>query len=473
MQLHGCSVIRSLSADQSNKGRVSAAGGMEAVVMAMRAHPANSAVQEAACGALKSLAASEEIRSKPFCSRAIEAVVVALKAHQGAKLAEEACGAVCNLAVNNPGNKQSIADAGGIDAVVTAMRAHLQLTGVQEAACAALWSMASDSEENQRLIVDAGGITAVINAMNAHPQVVEVQMVGCAALRNLAELEENEEVVASAGGIEAVLQALRVHGNSSTVQEVGCEALAMVVKSQLEIQRWALQARAERRNPLAPPRHFPPAPAPANPAASQGASSRRPVSPQAGALEVCKAAITTRFPQHEGVRRVRPPIASSPTATHAPFSPPRHWHAPRRADRRPARSARPLLPLPQAAKSAMDKFANARTMRICGLCDPSVTMTADGQVIRTGEPARTTCGGGVQSEFLISLQSSLVKWIGGDGSNSDWLARTRRHPLLPPIPPSSRLPALARPPRSRRSRHLPHAAAALAHASRRTSSSSR
>lgn len=73
----------------------------------------------------------------------------------------------------------------------------------------------------------------------------------------------------------------------------------------------------------------------------------------------------------------------------------------------------------------MDKFANARTMRICGLCDPSVTMTADGQVIRTGEPVRSSCGGGVQSEMLISLQSSLVKWIGGDGSNSDWLVRAR------------------------------------------------
>lgn len=69
----------------------------------------------------------------------------------------------------------------------------------------------------------------------------------------------------------------------------------------------------------------------------------------------------------------------------------------------------------------MDKFANARTMRICGLCDPSVTMTAEGDVIRTGEPVRSSCGGGVQSEMLISLQSSLVKWIGGDGSNSDWL----------------------------------------------------
>ena len=48
------------------------------------------------------------------------------------------------------------------------------------------------------------------------------------------------------------------------MQEVGCEALGAIVKGQADIQRWALQA---------------------------------------GALEVCKAAVTTRFPQHPGVRR--------------------------------------------------------------------------------------------------------------------------------------------------------------------------
>ena len=58
------------------------------------------------------------------------------------------------------------------------------------------------------------------------------------------------------------MQALRVHGNSAAVQEAGCEALASIVWNSLEIQRWALQA---------------------------------------GAREVCKAAITTRFPNHKGV----------------------------------------------------------------------------------------------------------------------------------------------------------------------------
>jgi hypothetical protein len=89
-------------------------------------------------------------------------------------------------------------------------------------------------------------------------------VVALAALRNLAALPENEVTIAASGGIEATLDALRVHGGSAPLQEVGLDALARVMHTHAAIQRWAFQA---------------------------------------GALEVATAAVTTRFPAHEGVRR--------------------------------------------------------------------------------------------------------------------------------------------------------------------------
>ena len=63
----------------------------------------------------------------------IEAVVAAMRAHAGSAVVQEyARWALCNLAFNNADNQFAIAAAGGIEAVVAAMRAHAGSAGVQE-----------------------------------------------------------------------------------------------------------------------------------------------------------------------------------------------------------------------------------------------------------------------------------------------------------------------------------------------------
>ena len=264
VQEGGCGVLKNLTVEPDKKIEASQEGGVEAVLTALREHPNNVRVAEAACGALGLLVADADNEKKVAVAGGIEAVVAALRSHfSHAAVAEAGCGALGNLAVT-PKHQTMVAACGGIDATVAAMRVHVEVADVQLQGCAALRNLAANNVDNQKLIARRWGIEAVVTALLAHPQHAELQVVGCAALRNLSSIKENEVAVAAAGGIEAVVQALRVHGNSAAVQEAGCEALASIVWSQLEIQRWALQA---------------------------------------GAREVCKAAISTRFPSHEGVQR--------------------------------------------------------------------------------------------------------------------------------------------------------------------------
>ena len=264
VQEGGCGVLKNLTIAPDKKIEASQEGGVEAVLAALREHPNNVRVAEAACGALGLLVADQDNEKKVAVAGGIEAVVAALRAHfSHAAVAEAGCGALGNLAVT-PKHQTMVAACGGIDATVAAMRVHVEVADVQLQGCAALRNLAANNVDNQKLVARRWGIEAVVTALLAHPQHVELQVVGCAALRNLSSIKENEVAVAAAGGIEAVVQALRVHGNSAAVQEAGCEALASIVWTQLEIQRWALQA---------------------------------------GAREVCKAAISTRFPNHEGVQR--------------------------------------------------------------------------------------------------------------------------------------------------------------------------
>ena len=171
-------------------------------------HKASVCVQEHACGALKCLAVNADNKVRIVLAGGIEAVIAAMKEHRtNAGLQEQACGALINLAANNnTDNKVRIAGVGGIEAVVAAMAANKASAGVQEQACGALRSLAGAqftcftgtkvqiltlrslavNADNQAKIAGVGGIDAVVAAMVAQKQVASVQEQACGALINLA-----------------------------------------------------------------------------------------------------------------------------------------------------------------------------------------------------------------------------------------------------------------------------------------------
>lgn len=143
------------------------------------------------------------------------------------------------------------------------MRAHLANVEAQEAGCAALWSLAEADQLNNSAIRGTGAADVVCRAMEKHPRSIPLQAVGCSALLCFCTMGNSQEV-AQAGGVEAVMCALRNHGTVIAIQECGIEAVAILARSSQETMDAVLEA---------------------------------------GAVELVRAAMHTRFPQHEGIQR--------------------------------------------------------------------------------------------------------------------------------------------------------------------------
>ena len=345
LQASACGALRVLAWDAGTKAAAVDAGAVEAVVTAMRAHPQHAGVAEAACGALKSLAAHSSARTRG--ARAADVAVEVLRTHGSTPgVCSEACGAIANLCVGMPQNGARATQAGAPAAVVAALTRHAELGDVAEAGAAALWALAGCGDPSSRVAcVEQGALPALVGAMRTHQASLPLQVVACSAITHFAQgLSSGATEVAAAGGVDALLAALRLHGNSAALQESGFDALfTLCDRGGLEVSRRALQA---------------------------------------GALEACKAAITTRFPNHPGVQR--------------------------------------------AAKAVLEELTRARVNAAMGSdavsMDPSLA-AVNAQVAGLGVgAARNSCHDAFgASEYLAAMQAKLVSWLGAGGGNSDWL----------------------------------------------------
>ena len=346
LQASACGALRVLAWDAGTKAAAVDAGAVEAVVTAMRAHPQHAGVAEAACGALKSLAAHSSARVRG--AKAADVAVEVLRTHGSTPgVCSEACGAIANLCVGQPQNGARATQAGAAAAVVAALTRHAELGDVAEAGAAALWALAGCGDPSSRIsCVEHGALPALVGAMRTHQASLPLQVVACSAITHFAQgLSTGATEVAAAGGVDALLSALRLHGNSAALQESGFDALfTLCDRGGLDVARRALQA---------------------------------------GALEACKAAITTRFPNHPGVQR--------------------------------------------AAKAVLEELTRARVNAAMGSdavssMDPSLA-AVNAQVAGLGVgAARNSCHDAFgASEYLAAMQAKLVGWLGAGGGNSDWL----------------------------------------------------
>ncbi len=228
-----------------NRVKAGSAGAIEAAVAALRAHPAHTGVQAAACWALRQMTVNDANEIKAGSAGAIEATVAALRAHPAhAALQEAACAALCNV-TGNADNRVKAGSAGAIEAAVAALRAHPAHAGVQEAACRALRNITADNAANKVKAGSAGAIEAAVAALRAHPAHAGVQEEACSALRIMTIGNESLAVKAgSAGVIEAAVAALRAHPAHAGVQEQACGALANICLTRSDLRTRARGAGA-------------------------------------------------------------------------------------------------------------------------------------------------------------------------------------------------------------------------------------
>jgi hypothetical protein len=204
-RMHACSLA------------VAAAGGLSAVIHAMRAFPASAAVQIAACRALRVIVRPDANKTAAAGAGCITVVLSAMQEHaDDPDVHVAACDVLCGL-TELPENDVLAADAGAVSTLLATLRVHLMRADVQKSACAALGNVTLANICNRELAWNLGAVATVLTTMRAHCLDERVQELACAALCNLEIDAEIQSKAGIAGAVETVLSAARAHDTSLPV----------------------------------------------------------------------------------------------------------------------------------------------------------------------------------------------------------------------------------------------------------------
>ena len=239
VQISAFNALRLLAYDnRENQSRFADAGGIEAIVLAMKSLGSIPKVQVEAFRVLEKVAGSKRNRIQIGAAGGIDAIVLTMKVLcSEAVVQEKACRVLYELAYNTRSlsimvfhYKDQIAAAGGIEALVAALKQHTSVSAVQEKACLVLRQMAFCDASRFR-IAAAGGIEAILAALTNHPSEHAVQTQACWALWNLAVDYKHCMRILDAGAIETVRAAMNRHPSVPTVQKAGIGILRCLLPS--------------------------------------------------------------------------------------------------------------------------------------------------------------------------------------------------------------------------------------------------
>ena len=160
------------------------AGGVAAVVAALRAHPTRADIATKGCAALSDISAGTEAQRQAVVSAdGAAAVMAALRAHaSNTAVVARGCSALSNIAAGTDAQTQAVVAAGGAAALVAILRTHVTSAAIVTRCCAALSNIAAGTEMQKRAVVDADGTAAVVAALHVHSTSAAVTEHGCAAL---------------------------------------------------------------------------------------------------------------------------------------------------------------------------------------------------------------------------------------------------------------------------------------------------
>ena len=204
--------------------------GIRIIVHALKSHPDDPNVQEAACAVIKNLSMTVDNANVVGHAGAIVPVLNAMRQHESNQaVQDEACSALCNLAMVDD-HKAPILNAGGIGMIVFAMRQALETKNddrgsnksreeVHKHACQALHSLALHNEQNKVSIAASGGIATILLAMEEYPENTALQVAAVNALLTLTEVHRNRSIVLSHGGVPIVEAALNNHPYDTYFEE--------------------------------------------------------------------------------------------------------------------------------------------------------------------------------------------------------------------------------------------------------------
>jgi len=225
-QTNACKVLFIASASGEDlQIAIGHAGGIEALVDAMREFDDDVIVLEGCLLALSNLCIPEENLNYALEGELIELAVNAMSKNvENCGLQEHGCAVLANLAVQMEAQRR-IRNCGGCDTVVVSMVVNPMDIGVQCQALVALRNLCVRDEENKVVLANAGAIDVVIQAMQNHRDDATIQGAGSWVLGIIGMNEDNKIYIGEHGGAQVIVRSMWVHADDTGVQEKACRAL--------------------------------------------------------------------------------------------------------------------------------------------------------------------------------------------------------------------------------------------------------
>ena len=227
LQLCACRAICNISGTQRNQIALVDAGAAYLLLdSTMETFPNIPELQEQAMAALANLAALEANVENLIEWEIVPRVVQAMNRHgNDIQVQMKGCSVITNLASHPTPMKASVMMAGGGGAVVLSMVLHSSDPNLQEKGLQALRNLSANCEENKLELAHIGGIDASIDAMRKHRDDPYVQQAGAWTLCNLAGNMSNKQQIGELSGVDVVVRAMWVHSDQVAVDEWCVRAL--------------------------------------------------------------------------------------------------------------------------------------------------------------------------------------------------------------------------------------------------------
>jgi hypothetical protein len=150
VQHSGCIALHALLNYPGNCSTAAAAGAPVALVAAMRAFPLHTGVQGDACGCLATLSRDEHVAAQAGSCGAVEAVMAALQAHTAdERVRSYACGALARMLQGAHTNCSKAHAAGAVPAVLAVLSTSTAYCAVTNA-CGVIAALATNSPESAK-----------------------------------------------------------------------------------------------------------------------------------------------------------------------------------------------------------------------------------------------------------------------------------------------------------------------------------
>jgi hypothetical protein len=231
-----CSMLASMCTTLQPRQHVVAAGGFEAAVAALTAHPSNIGLQIYGTNAVGNMGSGDvALKERGGAAGASEAIVAVLsrcteRTPVMVQLAQVATCALSNL-TREPeleANRSRAFAAGAVPALIAALDMHVADASVARFCASALNCIISDSDKRRRA-TGAAGAVALVAVMRAHPAQVPLQKDACGALAAVCrDVEAHAAAAAAAGALPLMVAVLAAHPREAELHHEACTALGIV-----------------------------------------------------------------------------------------------------------------------------------------------------------------------------------------------------------------------------------------------------